>query len=146
MEHPRDTCQYCQQASAIQYHYLPLADKVCSNKDFCKKITEHWDHRRNWLNDDAMCNCLNEIWDGKRFGILAKVGNYQPGVQFVKKWLVLTILTLMALLVKILRFALHALTVSTNLNIRFSLLKATPETLPLGWMATFFYICKAWMW
>ena len=73
LTNPDDTCRYCKQPGSIQYHYLPLADKVrrwCSSKDFCEQITAHWNHRQSWMNDTSPCQCLNEIWDGSRFAEL----------------------------------------------------------------------------
>ena len=71
MADPENTCKYCKNPGSIQYYYLPLADKVrrwCSSKEFCEKITAHWNHRQSWMKDtDTMCQHLNEIWDGSRF-------------------------------------------------------------------------------
>ena len=68
-----DTCKYCHKVGKIEFHYLPLEDKVkrwCSSQSFCRKMTAHWRHRESWLYGSS-CGFLSEIWDGKRFAELS---------------------------------------------------------------------------
>ena len=76
MESQNELCMYCNKAATIQFHYLPLADKVrgwCSSELFCRKITPHWRDRDHWLyqSSSTSTHLKCEIWDGKRFADLS---------------------------------------------------------------------------
>ena len=74
MDSPTKNCSLCNElaSNCIAYSYLPLKDKIqrwCSNAEYCKKITAHWENRDHWLHHHT--NCKEEIWDGNRFNELA---------------------------------------------------------------------------
>ncbi len=73
MQNRTDICQYCGQPGTIEFHYLPLMDKVkrwCSCPDFCVKMTAHWKHRSSWLGGHRS-SVMKETWDGSRFAELS---------------------------------------------------------------------------
>ena len=70
MESQNELCKYCNKAATIQFHYLPLADKVrqwCSSELFCTKMTAHWRDCDHWLyqSSSTSTHLKCEIWDGK---------------------------------------------------------------------------------
>lgn len=75
MNSPNDVCKYCRKPGTIQYHYLCLKDKVkrwCSSKEFCSKMTDHWNNKEKWLHSTSTSiedddKIYKELWDGERF-------------------------------------------------------------------------------
>lgn len=68
-------CPYCQMPGAIQFHYLPLSDKIkrwCSIPEFCQKMTTHWLQKDRWFSTGPQVRFPQfcEIWDGHRFSEL----------------------------------------------------------------------------
>ena len=68
----KQLCRFCNQVPSIQFHYLPLAEKIhqwCSDEIFCNKMTVHWTDHENWLydyennHDQIMIKCT------KKFGM-----------------------------------------------------------------------------
>lgn len=73
MEKADSICKYCSKCGTINYHYLPLVDKVnrwCSSADFCEKMTAHWRNWSHWLTGSQHSVNKSEIWDGDRFSEL----------------------------------------------------------------------------
>ena len=73
-----DLCKYCEQPGSIKYYYIGLTGRVkqwCKNKDMCKKMTAHWQHRSSWIGVDSRNGwgkCVKkELWDGTRFAELS---------------------------------------------------------------------------
>ena len=72
-DNSKQSCRFCNEVPSLQFHYLPLSDKIhrwCSDRLFCIKMTAHWTDRKNWLYDTAAESnhkTYNEIWDGSRF-------------------------------------------------------------------------------
>lgn len=78
MESPDDLCKYCDQPGSIKYYYIGLKGRVkqwCKNKDMCKKMTAHWEHKGSWIGDGCRNgwgkSVKNELWDGTRFSELS---------------------------------------------------------------------------
>ena len=83
LENVHQLCKYCSKPGTIQFHYLPLSDKVkrwCSSASFCFKMTAHWEEKDHWIAGSGNSNKC-EIWDGERFAELSWF--WDPA----KKWL-----------------------------------------------------------
>ena len=75
MHNSTELCKHCHQPGSIEFHYLPLADKVkrwCSIPEFCHKISAHWQQKQKWLHGHMPdIHSFREIWDGERFSELS---------------------------------------------------------------------------
>ena len=78
MEESNTKCKFCgniaSDSACIKYSYLPLKDKIlrwCCDKDFCEKMTSHWEEKEHWLGVEGGHSVKKEIWDGSRFGELS---------------------------------------------------------------------------
>ena len=71
-----EECRFChlKGSDCIKYAYLPLSDEVkrwCSDEEFCKKMTAHWEEKDHWLNRESKLECRRELWNGNRFAELS---------------------------------------------------------------------------
>ncbi len=61
------TCRVCGEKGSIPYYYLSTGDRLerwCSNEEFCKMMTAHWEEKDHWLNHTGGWMPHMEIWDG----------------------------------------------------------------------------------
>ena len=84
LENVHQLCKYCSKPGTIQFHYLPLSDKVkcwCSCASFCFKMTAHWEEKDHWIAivTNVKYGMGRDLQSLVGFGIQLRNGSYQQG-------------------------------------------------------------------